>query len=160
MSDTFLGIVVGSGFTALGVLLQGLVSWFLDCRRHERTLRLQEMTAQHEKKREIEKIRRDVYCDFIDTYGTLVTSGGMANVDGSLAQTLSQDIKGLLSSARIAHMMSLLSLYGSTEVANAIHDFMIQQVSSMTTTNTVDFKAINAELLNIVKMMRIEVSRN
>ena len=45
MSDTFLGIVVGSGFTALGVLLQGLVSWFLDYRRHERTLRLQEMMS-------------------------------------------------------------------------------------------------------------------
>jgi hypothetical protein len=160
MSDTFLGIVVGSGFTALGVLLQGLVSWFLDCRRHERTLRLHEMTAQQEKKREIEKIRRDVYCDFIDTYGTLVTSRGMAYVDGNIAQVLSQDLKGLLSSARIAHMMSLLSLYGSTDVANAIHDFMIKQVSSVTTTNTVDFKMIDAELLHIVKMMRTELSEN
>ena len=160
MSDTFLGIVVGSGFTALGVLLQGLVSWFLDCRRHERTLQLQKMKAQQEKKHELERIRRDVYCDFIDTCGTLVTSKGMADVDGSLAQALSQDIKGLLSSARIAHMMSLLSLYGSTEVANAIHDFMIQQVSSVTTTNTVDFKAIEVELFHIVKMMRTELSGN
>ena len=112
------------------------------------------------KKREIEKIRRDVYCDFIDTYGTLVTSRGMANVDGSLAQALSQDIKGLLSSVRITRMMSRISLYGSPGVANAIHDFMVQQVSSVTATNTMDFKTIEAELHHIVEMMRIEVSGN
>ena len=86
MSDTFLGIVVGSGFTALGVLLQGLVSWFLDYRRHERTLRLQEMMSHKGKRHEIERMRRDVYCGFIDTYGNLITSRAMSKIDGGIAQ--------------------------------------------------------------------------
>lgn len=36
MSDTTLGIVIGSGMTLAGVVLQGIISWFLGWRKDVR----------------------------------------------------------------------------------------------------------------------------
>lgn len=156
MSDTTVGIIIGGGFTALGVLVQGLISWFLDCRRHLRRLAEQKEEKRMERLMEIQRQRERTYRDFLDIYGTILSWQAAVQIDGRL-NMLTSSLSDLI--PQIARILSPLQLYGSPKVIEASTAFMRQFVVHLSSKecNEAAVQNIENELMKIKNLMRLEV---
>lgn len=156
MSDTTVGIIIGGGFTAFGVLVQGLISWFLDCRRHLRRLAEQKEEKRMERSMEIQRQRERIYRDFLDIYGTILSWQAAVQIDGRL-NMLTSSLSDLI--PQIARILSPLQLYGSPKVIEASTAFMRQFVVHLSSKecNEAAVQNIENELMKIKNPMRLEV---
>ena len=108
MSDTILGIVIGSGMTFAGVVLQGVISWFLDWRKDVRA----EERQKH--------IRRETaYRDFINLYGAILAANGCAAASSNPVARL--PAANLYAQPdfieKVAAVLSGVQLYGTPKIA-------------------------------------------
>ena len=118
MSDTTLGIVIGSGMTLAGVILQGFISWFLgwckDVRDEERQRRFR---------------REAAYREFINLYGAILAANGCAVASSNPAAQL--PAANLYTQPnfmeKVAAVLSGVQLYGAPKIATMassfVHDF-------------------------------------
>lgn len=82
LSDTTIGIVIGSSFTVLGVIVQGSISWFLNWRTHKMTLREQCEKETRAQTLELLHKREAAYHGFVDIMGLYLMLAGAVCKNG------------------------------------------------------------------------------
>ena len=118
MTDTTLGIVIGSGMTLAGVVLQGIISGFLAWRKDVRDEELQKRAR-----------REAAYRDFINLYGAILAANGCAAASSDPAAKL--PAVNLYAQPnfmeKVAAVLSDVQLYGTPKIATMassfVHDF-------------------------------------
>ena len=115
MSDTTLGIVIGSGMTFAGVVLQGIISWFLGWRKDVR-----------DEEREKRARREAAYREFINLYGAILASNGCAAVSSnSTAQLPAANLYAQPNFIeKVAAVLSDVQLYGTPKIATMASSFV------------------------------------
>lgn len=115
MSDTTLGIVIGSGMTLAGVILQGFISWFLGWRKDVR-----------EEERQKYARREAAYREFINLYGAILAANGCAAVSSNPAAQL--PAANLYTQPnfmeKVAAVLSDVQLYGAPKIATMASSFV------------------------------------
>lgn len=115
MSDTTLGIVIGSGMTLAGVILQGLISWFLGWRKDVR-----------EEERQKYARREAAYREFINLYGAILAANGCAVASSNPAAQL--PAANLYTQPnfieKVAAVLSDVQLYGTPKIATMASAFV------------------------------------
>ena len=118
MSDTTLGIMIGSGMTVAGVVLQGLISWFLGWRKDVR-----------EEGRQKRARREAAYREFINLYGAILAANGCAAASPDPAAKLPAVNLYLQPNImeKVATVLTGVQLYGTPKIATMaslfVHDF-------------------------------------
>ena len=118
MYDTTLGIVIGSGMTLAGVVLQGIISGFLAWRKDVR-----------EDERQKRVRRESAYREFINLYGTILAANGCAAASSDPAAKLPAVNLYLQPNImeKVAAVLSDVQLYGTPKIATMassfVHDF-------------------------------------
>ena len=159
MSDTTIGIIIGSGFTVLGVILQGLITWFLNWRSHRMSLNEQYEKDHRTDILEMRQKTETAYHQFLETLGVylmLVGSGKSGNPcplpkefqDGSVLKELS-------------HVLSAIQLYGSSEIRLLAQQYVGRfcQCTESPTSTRKDIDELDMELQEISLKMKSEMSR-
>jgi len=115
MTDTTLGIVIGSGMTLAGVILQGLISLFLGWRKDLRD------EARHKRAR-----REAAYRDFINFYGTILAAYGAAVASPDLAAKIPATNFYLQPNLleKVSAVLTGVQLYGSSNIAAMASSFV------------------------------------
>ena len=115
MSDTTLGIVIGSGMTLAGVILQGFISWFLGWRKDVR-----------EEERQKYARREAAYREFINLYGAILAANGCAVASSNPAAQL--PAANLYTQPnfmeKVAAVLSGVQLYGAPKIATMASSFV------------------------------------
>lgn len=118
MSDTTVGIVIGSGMTLAGVVLQGLISWFLGWRKDVR-----------DEERQKRARREAAYREFINLYSAILAANGCAVASSDpAAKLLAANIYAQPNfMEKVAAVLSDVQLYGTLKIATMassfVHDF-------------------------------------
>ena len=138
------GIIIGSFFTLLGILIQGLISWMLESLRHrwsfnaetcrfERESKERECKESRDYKIEWQKKREKAYLDFACFYNRVLMgaqleaqkTGKMEVVHPNLSSNSKSSLELVTSLGIMSDVNSTLRLYGSNEVCIAASNFYI-----------------------------------
>ena len=155
-SEATIGIVIGSLFTTLGVILQGCISWWLEGRKHSLAQRNQAEEENRNFRREWIRKREEAYLGFADVYGFLLSSTSIAVAGGS--QLIAEKFNATLVE-KVAQSLTSIRLFGSDTVFLAARNFTLSFVN-MLTKGDVDQNALNAidEMLGgVVQQMNREL---
>ena len=136
------GIIIGSFFTVLGIIVQGVISWLLELVRHswmardekvrfERATMEQVRKEKHDYLIEWQKKREKAYLDFACLYSRLLAGAQLSAQKSGKMELLPPDLsnsnpKALEIAAYLGNMSdvnSALRLYGSPEVCIAASNF-------------------------------------
>lgn len=157
------GIIIGSCFTLLGVIVNGIVMFFLNRSTHEREVEERKRCEQKKEDDEKRVKRERVYREFVSLYGFLNLLIGIsratrenlehASVFGSLYH---EKIKEYIT--KIAETMSDVMLYGSSEIANMCQKYQESwNTESQKGFPVEDFIKLDQELMNVVNAMKKEL---
>lgn len=130
LSETTVGIIIGSAFTLLGVCTNGIITYYLNRNAHNREVEERKRCEQKKKDDYIKKKREEVYLKFINHYAFLIMLGSMRIAlkedekqwGEILANFYADDIKAMFRS--MARTMSDVSLYGTDNIAIKCGKFM------------------------------------
>lgn len=157
LTDTTIGIVIGSGFTVLGVILQGAISWFLNWKTHKMTLDEQCKKEKREKTEEIWHKREAAYKGFVEIIGLSLM---MAEAE---AKQSSYPIPEDVSNGRILKEMSgaitSIQLYGSSKIVDDVNKFMkhLVNVLQFQQPSLQDIDALDMALEHLAKDMKSDL---
>lgn len=157
-SDATIGVVIGSLFTTLGVVLQGCISWWLEGRRNSLAQRNQAESENRNSRREWIRKREEAYLGFANVNGFLLSSTGVA-VAG-IPQLVAEKFNATLVE-KLAHALTAIRLFGSDEVFLAAKNFTLS-FANMVTKGNIDQPAIFAidEMLGgVVEQMNRELAK-
>lgn len=162
-SETTIGVIIGSCFTLLGVIINGVISYFLNRSTYEREV--EERKRCEQKKEDAEKrVKRErVYREFSSFYVFMNLLVGMScatrgNVEcASVLGTLYQEkIKDNFS--KVAEVMSDVMLYGSREIAHMCQQYQeFWNAESQKGFPAEDFVKLDHELTSVVNAMKKEL---
>lgn len=154
LSETTVGIIIGSVFTLLGVFANGIVTHFLDREAHSREV---EETKRCERKNEdddIKKKREQVYLKFINYFSFLISLGSIRSASKAddaqwsdfVANVYKDDLKAMFRS--ISTIMTDIALYGTNEMSIKCRKF-IEEWNGM---------FVSSEMNTIEEYKKVEVS--
>ena len=159
MSDTTIGIIIGSCFTTFGVILQGLVAWFLNWRSHKMTL-----TEQCEKETrgcaiEEKHKRESSYQDFLTLMGLYLSIIGAAKKES--ACPLPNEFQDGSVLRELSKAFSAIQLYGSPMIISLSRGYMVRFFSTvlLPTSTAEDIKDLDMELQSIADKMKSDLSQ-
>ena len=163
ISETTIGIVIGSAFTLLGVIVNGLITFMLNRCTHNKEV--EERKRREKKGLADEKMakREKVYREFASFFGFMNLLVGIAYAtkgnqeSGGIFATLYQEkIKDNFSKA--AEIMSDIMLYGSSAIANRCQEYQaFWNAESRKEFPLVDFAQLDQKLMVVVDAMKKEL---
>ena len=130
LSETTIGIIVGSMFTLAGVIANGVITYFLNRNTHSLEVEERKRCEQKKEDDEIKKKREQVYLKFINHYSFLISLGSFRVTSGMdmvqwnnvLENVYKDDIKAAFRS--VSMTMTDVSLYGTNEMSLKCTQFM------------------------------------
>lgn len=163
LSETIIGIIIGSCFTLAGVIANGVITYFLN--RNTHSLEVEERKRCEQKKELDEKRekRERVYREFVSFYSFMNLFVGLAyamkdnpvnaNIIGSLYQ---EKIKENFS--KVADTISNVWLYGSSAIAKMCLEYQdFWNAESQKGFPVEDFVKLDQEFAKIVNAMKKEL---
>ena len=163
LTETTIGIIIGSCFTLAGVIANGVITYFLN--RNTHSLEVEERKRCEQKKEDGEKRakRERAYREFVSFYSFMNLFVGLAyatksnpegaNILGSLYQ---EKIKENFSKA--AETTSDVLLYGSSAIAKMCQEYQdFWNTESQKGFPVEDFVKLDQELAKIVNAIKKEL---
>ena len=163
LTETTIGIIIGSCFTLAGVIVNGVITSFQNRSAHDREIEERKRCEQKKELDEKRAKRERVYREFVSFYSFMNLLVGIAyamkgnpegvNILGPLYQ---EKIKENFSKA--AEAMSDVLLYGSDAIAKMCQEFQdFWNIESQKGFPVEDFTKLDQELAKIVNAMKKEL---
>ena len=163
MSETTIGIVIGSVFTLLGVIVNGLITFMLNRSSHNKEVEELKRREKKELANEMRAKREKAYREFISFFGFMnllvgivyATKGNResSSVFGTLYQEKIKD-----NFSRAAEIMSDVILYGSSALAKMCQEYQgFWNAESQKGFPFEDFATLDQDLVIIVNAMKKEL---
>ncbi len=163
ISETTIGIVIGSAFTLLGVIVNGLITFVLNRSSHNKEV---EERKRREKKEEADKNwskRERAYRDFIGFYGFMSFLVGVSNAArtnqeaaGVVGEIYAEKIKENF--AKAADVMTDVILYGSKVVSDLCGEYQeFWNLESLKGFPLADFAELDRRLKIVIAAMKNEL---
>jgi hypothetical protein len=130
LTETTIGIIIGSCFTLAGVIANGVITYFLNRNTHSLEVEERKRCEQKKEDDDIKKKREQVYLKFINHYSFLISLGSFRIASGMdivqwnnmLESVYKDDIKAMFRS--VSMTMTDVSLYGTNEMSIKCNKFM------------------------------------
>lgn len=130
LTETTIGIIIGSCFTLAGVIVNGVITYFLNRNTHSLEVEERKRCEQKKEDDDIKKKREQVYLKFINHYSFLISLGSFRIASGMdivqwnnmLESVYKDDIKAMFRS--VSMTMTDVSLYGTNEMSIKCNKFM------------------------------------
>lgn len=163
MSETTIGIVIGSVFTLLGVIVNGLITFMLSRSSHNRDVEERKRREKKELGDQKRMKRENAYREFVNFFGFMnlivgivcATKGNQekASILGTLYQ---EKIKDNFSKA--AEIMSGVMLYGSGRIVKLCQGYQaFWNAGSQKGFPFEDFAQLDQRLMIVVNAMKKEL---
>ena len=163
ISETTIGIVIGSVFTLLGVIVNGLITFMLNRSSHNKDVEERRRCEKKELADEKRAKRERAYREFASYFGFMNLLVGLAyatrgsqegaNIFGTLYQ---EKIKDYFSKA--AEVISDVMFYGSSEIANKCQEYQFFcNAESQKGFPFEDFAQLDQKLMIVVDAMKKEL---
>ena len=144
------GIIIGSLFTLAGVIVQGIIAYFLEGRKNRLAMKTEKLRYEFSKDkqdreerisyaRELQQKREKAYRDFVNFYNRFLTGLGVLikgkesiaipkveipNVKNESVEDKSNEQLGFLL-GQTSNINTAIRLYGSKEICEKANDFII-----------------------------------
>lgn len=82
LTETTIGIIIGSCFTLAGVIVNGVITYFLNRNTHSLEVEERKRCEQKKEDDDIKKKREQVYLKFINHYSFLISLGSFRIASG------------------------------------------------------------------------------
>ena len=165
MTETTIGIIIGSAFTLLGVIVNGVIAFLMSRSSHNREIEEHKRSEQKKDADEKKAKREKSYRDFANYYGVMnmllvfsyATKESQIN-GNALGEMFVEKYKETLS--RSAEVISEVSLYGSGKVVEnciryaAIWSSACQRFEAI---SVGDLENLDRELLLVINEMKKEL---
>ena len=130
LSETTVGIIIGSAFTLLGVCANGFITYFLNRNAHAQEVEERKRCERKKEEDNIKKKREEVYLKFINLYSFIISLGSIrsaSNVDDAqwsdfVANVYKDDLKAIFRS--VSTIMTDIALYGTNKMSIKCRKFM------------------------------------
>ena len=157
LSDTTIGIVIGSGFTVLGVMVQGAISWFLNWKTHKMTLDEQCKKEKRAKAEELWHKKEAAYKTFVDIVGLSLMMADA--VSKQSASPIPEDVSNGHILKEMSGALTSILLYGSSKIADDVDKFMKHLVNALQfqQPSPQDIDALDKALENLAKDMKSDL---
>ena len=163
ISETTIGIVIGSVFTLLGVIVNGLITFALNRSAHNREVEEHKRREKKELEDEKRAKREKAYREFASCFGFMNLLVGFAyatrgNQDGSniLGTIYQEKIKDNFS--KVTEVMSDVMFYGSIEIASMCQEYQaFWNEESRKGFPVDDFAQLDQKLMVVVNAMKNEL---
>lgn len=165
MTETTIGIIIGSVFTLLGVVINGVITFLMSRSSHKMEVEEHKRCEQKKDVDEKKAKREKAYRDFAGCYGVMNMLLGFScatkesQINGNaLGGIVAEKYKEILS--RVAEVISEVSLYGSSIVVEkcgryaAIWSSACHRLGAL---SVEDLESMDRELLLVVTEMKKEL---
>lgn len=130
LTETTIGIIIGSCFTLAGVIANGVITYFLNRNTHSLEVEERKRCEQKKEDDDVKRKREQVYLKFINHYSFLISLGSFRVASGMdivqwnnmLESVYKDDIKAMFRS--VSMTMTDVSLYGTNEMSIKCNKFM------------------------------------
>ena len=130
LSETTIGIIIGSLFTLSGVFANGIISWILNNNAHKNEVEERKRCEQKKEDDDIKKKREEVYLKFINHYSFMISLGSFRITSGMdmvqwnnvLENVYKDDIKEMM--RNISVILAEVAMYGTNEMSLKCNQFM------------------------------------
>ncbi|MBR5549703.1 MAG: hypothetical protein IKU71_08225 [Kiritimatiellae bacterium] len=159
MSETTIGIIIGSSFTILGVMLQGFISWFLNWRTHKMTLHEQHEKGIRECAIEKKRKRELSYHDFLSTMGVYLMMFGAAK-NGSACPVPVNFLDGSVL-REVSNMLSSIQLHGSSKIISLSLGYVRKffSIAVLPTSTANDIESLDVALQDVADKMKADLEQ-
>lgn len=166
LSETTVGIIIGSAFTLLGVCTNGIITYYLNRNAHNREVEERKRCEQKKKDDDIKKKREEVYLKFINHYSFIISLGSIRSafkVDDAqwsdfVVNVYKDDLKAMFRS--VSTIMTDIALYGTNEMSIKCRKFIEEWNSMLISSemNIIDeYKKIEESLAALLGEMKKEL---
>ena len=157
LPDTTIGIIIGSGFTVLGVILQGAISWFLNWKTHKMTLDEQSQKEKRAKTEEMWHKKEAAYKNFVDIVGLVLMLSREAADE--VPYPIPKNIADGSIFKEMANAMTSIQLYGSPKIADEVRKFMSHTFNRWRNQKPSPEEIVNADmtLQNLANEMKADL---
>ena len=130
LSETTIGIIIGSLFTLSGVFANGIISWILNNNAHKSEVEERKRCEQKKEDDDIKKKREQVYLKFINHYSFMISLGIYRITSGAdliqwnniLENVYKDDIKEMM--RNVSAILADVAMYGTNEMSLKCTQFM------------------------------------
>jgi hypothetical protein len=163
ISETTIGIVIGSAFTLLGVIVNGLITFFLNRSTHNKEVEERKRREAKELDDEKRVKKERAYREFASFYAFMNLLAGIAcatkgnqesaSIFGNIYQ---EKIKDNFSKA--AEVMSDIMFYGSSAISNMCQDYQgFWNLETLKGFPVEDFAQLDQKLMIVMDAMKKEL---
>ena len=165
MTETTIGIIIGSLFTLLGVIVNGVITFVMSRNAHDREVEEHKRCEQKKDADELRVKRERAYRDFSNCFGFMnmliglmySTKGNQVNIS-VFGELFSEKLKENI--AKAAEVISEISLCGSGAVVDKCGKYMKLWNSALQNFNSIsqeDCVNLDQELMSVVNEMKKEL---
>ena len=130
LSETTVGIIIGSVFTLLGVCANGIITYYLNRNAHNREVEERKRCERKKEDDDIRKKREEVYLRFINHYSFMISLGSFRVTSGMdmvqwnnvLENVYKDDIKEMM--RNVSGILADIAMYGTNEMSLKCTQFM------------------------------------
>ena len=166
LSETTIGIIIGSLFTLSGVFANGIISWILNNNAHKNEVEERKRCEQKKEDDDIKKKREQVYLKFINHYSFMISLGIFRITSGAdliqwnniLENVYKDDIKDMM--RNVSALLADVAMYGTNEISakcNKYMEFWNQKVLSTEVCTVEGYKELNSALSVLLEEMKQEL---
>ena len=166
LSETTVGIIIGSVFTLLGVCANGIITYYLNRNAHNREVEERKRCERKNEDDDIKKKREQAYLKFINYFSFLISLGSIriaSKADDAqwidfVANVYKDDLRTMFRS--VSTIMTDIALYGTNEMSIKCRNFMEEWNTLFISSemNTIEeYKKIEVSLAALLEEMKKEL---
>ena len=165
LSETTIGIIIGSCFTLVGVFANGVITYFLNRDTHNREVKERKRCEQKKEDDEKRAKREKAYWDFMNYYGFMGVLGGLAYgvkdnpaIGEKMGIMFAEKYKENV--LRASEILSEVLLYGSPDIVKECQKFSVMwnnECHRLSSDDSKDRCFLDEKLLEVVDKMKKEL---
>ena len=166
LSETMIGVIIGSLSTLLCSCINGVISYAVNNRTHRNEVEERKRVEKKKEDDDAKKKREQIYLTFVNLYSFLCMFGSMRIAfndnlfqwNNIVESVYKDDIKEIFRS--FSRILNDVAMYGTIEMANKCRKFMEtwnKKIFSYSECTTKDFQEMECALSSLIEDMKKEL---